>query len=185
MGKKPPNKLVWVPSPAPTEPLLVRAKRGVENRKAAEKSVRLLIARAAFGDEIGVKAQIVRLLWRAGGLERRVAAKLLIWFFRTGRFTKARKGPQPRPIKCIRTPTGERKEALVPRNEIALDVFHRLELGPGSPRERKLGKAIKDAARFYGITKKQVRDCFDEYREDLFWISDETSSWISDRITWS
>ena len=177
-GQGVPYQRDCVPSPAPTEPLLVRAAQGLEQRKAAEKSARLLVMRA--DDEIGTKVRIVRMLWRSGDRVQMAMAKLLVWYFKTstGQFTKPTELKPKRVVECrIMATGGQRKKALVPRKEIALNVFLLLEPGPGSLLERKLGKAIKDTALFFDITDKQVRDCFNECREDLLQFGD--------LITWS
>ncbi|MDX8445331.1 hypothetical protein [Mesorhizobium captivum] len=149
-----------------------------------------LKAMADEGDEIGVFAHIVRMLWRSHDPERRVAAQLLLRYAKTGRFLEVARGPMgrpPGPVKCKRTPTGERRAVEVPRNEIALSVFLRLEPGPLpliGPREvsrelrrRGLGDAIAKTARFFGISEDVARDCFEAYRDELLRFGDV--------ITWS
>ena len=118
------------------------------------------------------------MLPRSDAPEQRAAARLLIRFFKTGQFTKPTVLKPEHMVECrIMAAGGRRRKTLVPRKEIALNVFLLLEPGPGSLRERKLGKAIKDTALFFDITEKQVRDCFNECREDLLQFGD--------LITWS
>ncbi len=168
-------------------------------RPDSHKAIRAayLKAMADEGDETGVFAHIVRMLWRSDDPEQRTAARLLLRYSRTGRFSAAAKATTGRlagPVKCKRTPTGESRECEVPRNEIALSVFHHLAPDPKhskfapaaifdveerqrSLRRRKLGKAVADTARYFGISENVVRDCFEEHCDELLLFGDV--------ITWS
>lgn len=107
------------------------------------------------------------MLWRSGDLEQMAAAKLLVRYFKTNQFAKPAVS-KPKPVvRCLILTGHGREEARVPRGEIAVNVFILLEPGPGTFRKRKLGKAIKDTALIFGITEKQVRDCFNEHRDKL------------------
>ncbi|MGY3327483.1 hypothetical protein ACVILI_000500 [Mesorhizobium sp. USDA 4775] len=171
----------------------------MDKRPDSAKAIRAayLKAMADEADETGVFAHIVRMLWRSDDPEQRMAAKLLLGYCRTGQFSEAAKAMIGRPtgsVKCIRTPTGERKACEVPRNEIALSVFLRLGPDPRPPmfalaaifdadergrslRRRKLGKAVADTALFFGISEKVVRDCFDGHCNELLLFGNV--------ITWS
>ncbi|MER8570631.1 hypothetical protein NKH19_00750 [Mesorhizobium sp. M1338] len=156
-----------------------------------------LKAMADEGDETGVFAHIVRMLWRSDDPEQRMAARLLLRYCRTGTFpaaAKAKTGRPAGPVKCKRTPTGEPRECEVPRNEIALSVFHRLVPDPKPPklalaaifdaderrrslRRRKLRKAVAETASYFGVSENVVRDCFEEHCDELLLFGDA--------ITWS
>ncbi|MER9580486.1 hypothetical protein [Mesorhizobium sp. M0276] len=168
-------------------------------RPDSHKAIRAayLKAMADEGDETGVFAHIVRMLWRSEDPEQRMAARILLRYSRTGRFSEAPKatiGKPTGPVKCKRTPTGERRECEVLRSEIALSAFHHLAPDPKPPkftlaaifdaderrsslRRRKLGKAVADTARYFGISENVVRDCFEEHYDELLLFGDV--------ITWS
>lgn len=171
----------------------------MDKRPDSNKAIRAayLKAMADEGDETGVFAHIVRMLWRSDDPEQRMAARLLLGYSKTGRFSdtaKAMIGRPTGPVKCKSTPTGERRECEVPRSEIALSAFLRLEPDPKPPmvaleavfdaderrrslRRRKLGKAVADTARYFGINENVVRDCFEEHCDELLLFGNA--------ITWS
>ncbi len=154
------------------------------------KSIRaaVLQAMAEEGDGVGVVAHIARMLRRPGDAESRMAVRLLLRLFRTGAFSDAPKGRPSGPVMCQRTPSGELEAVAVPRNEIALSVFLRLEPDPKPPAgralvvdqgerrrllvRRKLSKAVHDTARFFGISQNVVRDCFEEHCDELLQFGD-------------
>ena len=129
------------------------------NQKVGLREATLRSWALVHGD-VSMKAHLVRTLWRTG---QRAESHLLLRYFRTGCFIKASDGwsAPPREIECsICTADGMRTTVRVPRWKVALFVSDLLK---GLPRERGLmQRALGDAVTFFGLTEKQVRDCYRE-----------------------
>ncbi|RWM25177.1 hypothetical protein [Mesorhizobium sp.] len=109
-----------------------------------------------------------------------LADERLARFIAHGRFDEGADPPtrKSRPVQCTRTPDGRQGSFEVSRTEIALLVFYGLKAGPNPPLDdaeevsraltmRDLAGAVRAAAVIYGITEKQARDCFNDYRHEL------------------
>ncbi|MCS3744315.1 hypothetical protein [Rhizobium sp. BK661] len=150
-----------------------------------------LEAMADMGDWADVFAQVARRLLRSHDPEDMMAADLVHRYLR--------KGPEPaetatwrppRVVNCKRMPTCVSAECMVSRSEIALTVYLGLRPDPRpsqygraavlDPDERRrllrrrgLLKAVTETSLFFGISENVVRDCFEEYCENLFLFADE------------